>query len=289
MKPSTKRLLLFLAVCAVVIIIIVLIFNVTPEQVSNTEAKITYPPTRDANMALGNPSQAGKTDLNNYLIERPQYTLSYNSSKCEANWVSWHLSIAWKGNTPRSADFKPDNALPKAAYHVNTHDYTNSGFDRGHLCPSDDRDGSVPDNEATFYMDNIIPQAPKNNQQTWKALEDYSRTLAASGNELYIIAGAYGVGGVNKNGELKTSISKHKITVPSNVWKIIVVLPNGPNDVKRINTSTRIIAVDMPNTQAVSNHPWEYYKTSIDNIELQTGYDFLSNVSTQIQDVIEAK
>jgi endonuclease G len=35
-------------------------------------------------------------------------------------------------------------------------------------------------------MTNIIPQAPKNNQITWPALENYSRTLATAGNELSI-------------------------------------------------------------------------------------------------------
>ncbi len=286
MKPSTKNLLLFFAI-AIFIVILIVLLSPSGKQVENAATKVTYPATRDSNMALGNPSQAGKTDKDNYLVERTQYTLSYNNSRGGANWVSWHLSSAWKGDAPRSTDFKSDNDLPKNFYHATTRDYTGSGFDRGHLCPSDDRDGSIGDNEATFLMDNIIPQAPKNNQVTWKALEDYSRELAADGNELYIIAGAYGKGGVNKNGDKKLTIAKGKITVPSNVWKIIVVLPNGPNDVKRINTGTRVIAVDMPNVQSVSAQPWHHYKTTVDAIEEKTKLDFLSTVPVKIQAVIE--
>ncbi|RRB02039.1 hypothetical protein [Larkinella rosea] len=37
-------------------------------------------PTRDANFALGNPSNTNASQENNYLIERPAYRLSYNRS-----------------------------------------------------------------------------------------------------------------------------------------------------------------------------------------------------------------
>ncbi|UPT65929.1 MAG: DNA/RNA non-specific endonuclease [Sphingobacteriales bacterium JAD_PAG50586_3] len=269
--------------------LLIVLFAPATAPVQQAASKITYPPTRDANLALGNPSAANKTDKDNYLVEREQYTLSYNNSRGGANWVSWHLSNAWKGNAARSKEFYPDKTLPQNFYRATSNDYTNSGFDRGHLCPSDDRDGNVTDNEATFLMDNIIPQAPKNNQVTWKALEDYSRQLAAGGNELYIMAGAYGKGGINKNGDKKSTIAKGKITVPSNVWKIIVVLPNGPNDIKRINTSTRVIAVDMPNVQSVTSQPWYHYKTTVDAIEEKTNLDFLSAVPKPIQAVIESR
>ncbi|WP_212768221.1 hypothetical protein [Larkinella sp. C7] len=49
-------------------------------------------PTRDANLALGNPSNANASQENNYLIEHPAYALSYNRSAGIANWCSWHSS-----------------------------------------------------------------------------------------------------------------------------------------------------------------------------------------------------
>lgn len=75
-------------------------------------------------------------------------------------------------------------------WHQNRYtDYTNTSFDRGHLCPSDDRDSTAEENKTTFILANIVPQAPQLNRQSWLRLEDYCRNLVAQGNELYIIAG----------------------------------------------------------------------------------------------------
>lgn len=246
--------------------------------------------TRDNNLAMGNPSGAVTSTSypNNYLMTKTQYSLSYSDSKKTSNWTSWHLSSAWLGSTPRQDNFSADNTLPSTWVRVVTGDYTGSGFDRGHVCPSADRTGSVEDNSATFLMTNMIPQAPNNNQITWANLEDYCRKLVSQGNELYIIAGPWGQGGTGSAGT-KSTISSKNIVVPSHTWKIIVVLPIGNNDVDRVSTSTRMIAVWMPNTQTVNSYHWSYYRTSVDFIESKTGYNFLSTVATSIQDAIESK
>lgn len=246
--------------------------------------------TRDNNMALGNPSGAitSTSYPNNYLMTKTQYTLSYNDSKKTSNWVSWHLSTAWFGTAARQDDFRTDTSLPTSWVKVTGTSYTGSGFDRGHMCPSADRNGSVADNSATFLMTNMVPQSPILNQQTWASLENYCRVLANSGNELYIISGTYGQGGTGSNG-YATSISTINIVVPSYTWKVVVVLPNGSNDVSRITTSTRVIAVLMNNNQTVNSQTWGYYRTSVDHLESLTGYNFLSNVSTSIQSTIESK
>jgi DNA/RNA endonuclease G (NUC1) len=246
-------------------------------------------PTMDDNMAMGNPSGAttSTSDVNNYLMVKPQYALSYNNSKGEANWVSWHLSTAWKGSAVRCDCFYQDSTLPSGYYRAATGNYTGSGFDRGHMCPSDDRDLNDADNMATFKMTNIAPQAPNLNQITWESLESYCRALIYAGNELYVISGGYGSGGTGSAGSAST-IASGNINVPSRYFKVIVVLPVGTNDVNRVTTSTRVIAVDMPNTQTVNSQTWGYYRTSVDAIEAATGYDFLSNVPTGIQSVIES-
>jgi endonuclease G len=242
------------------------------------------------NMALGNPSGAVTSTVyaNNYLMVKPQYALSYNNSKLTCNWVSWYLGSSWLGSAARQDDFRADATLPSGWVQVGATDYSGSGFDRGHMCPSADRTSTTTANSATFLMTNMVPQAPKNNQVTWANLENYSRSLVSAGYELYIISGVYGQGGTGSNGTYST-ISSKNIVVPAYVWKIIVVLPVGTNDISRISSSTRVIAVWMPNTQTVSSQAWGYYRTTVDYIESKTGYDFLSNVSTAIQSAIESK
>lgn len=243
------------------------------------------------NLMLGNPSLAVNSELsaNNYLMVKPQFCLSYNNSKQTMNWTSWHVYSGDLGSVSRQDDFRADPALPSSWYHVTDNDYQYSiyGFDRGHMCPSADRTSSAANNSATFLMTNMIPQAPNNNQQTWSDLENYCRSLVNNGNELYIISGPYGQGGASAKGTFNVLASG--VTVPSQTWKIVVVLPNGNNDLSRINASTRVIAVVMPNTQACSSYSWSHYKVSVDAVESLTGYDFLSNLSSDIQSVIEAK
>jgi endonuclease G, mitochondrial len=242
--------------------------------------------TKDGNLAMGNPSGAG-TSYSNYLINKSQYSMSYNSYRGTPNWVSWHLSSAWLGSTPRQDDFRADNSLPTAFYRVTPADYTGSGFDRGHNTPSADRTLTVTDNSATFLMSNMIPQAPTNNQQTWANLENYCRKLVSQGNELYIIMGNYGTGGTGSAG-YKTTLAGGKVTVPNRIWKVIVVLPVGTGDAARVTTSTRVIAIDTPNSTSISSD-WGGYRTTVDAIESKMGYNLLSNVSSTVQSVIEAR
>lgn len=238
------------------------------------------------NMALGNPSNAtaDMANADNYLMIKPQYTLSYNNTKHIPNWVSWHVDSTNLGLVDRQNNFRSDSTLPVSWYHVTPADYKNSGFDKGHQCPSGDRTDDSQNNSATFLMTNMIPQAPKNNEITWKNLEDYSRTLVQAHNELYIICGVSGQGGIGKKGSALT-VGKN-VVVPANTWKIIVVVPTKSHVV---TDSTRVITVLMPNTQDCSKQPWGKYRVSVDSIEEITKYDFLSNLPEAIQKVLEAK
>jgi DNA/RNA endonuclease G (NUC1) len=231
---------------------------------------VAAPPNPAENLALGNPSNA-VTDLgqlNNYLMVKSQYVLSYNCAKGEANWVSWHLDSTWLGTAPRQDDYRADPAVPQGCYQVQGSDYSGSGFDRGHLTPSADRTSSIPDNSATFLMTNFIPQAPANNQGPWEELESYLRTLVGQGNEIYIIAGGYGQGGVGSNGAA-TTVANGRVVVPAYTWKIAVVLPNRQD-----------IGI---------NTPWRNFITNVKQIEANTGLNFFTNVRPQMRQILKIK
>lgn len=243
-------------------------------------------PGRDSNITFGNPSDAGSGSTN-YYLSKPDFILSYNNNRGTANWVSWHLSSAWTGNTPRCNCFKRDTSLPSNFFRATSSDYTNSGFDRGHLCPSADRNGSAGSNENTFYMTNIAPQAPDNNQRSWANFENYLRSLTLEGNEVHIIAGVAGSGGTGRNGFANT-IDNGNITVPDSFWKVAIILPNGTNDITRVTTSTRVIAINVPNDQGINTN-WTQFRTSVNAIESITGYDLFENIPNSIESVLESR
>ena len=238
--------------------------------------------TASNHLLLGNPSQAtnNPSNANNYLIERPQYVLSYSQERGIANWVSWQLNKSWLGSIDRQNDFRADDDLPQGWDKITPTDYNNSGYDRGHLAPSADRTNSIANNSATFLMTNIIPQAPDNNRGPWSELEQYGRSLVDQGKELYIIAGGSGKKGL---------IAKGKLVVPKETWKIIVVLDQPGAGIQGINANTRVIAVSMPNNQGIKTKNWQSFRVSVDQLEKATGYDFLNAIDANIQKSLESK
>lgn len=258
---------------------------------SFTVATGTAPPyPSSVHLTMGNPSNAG-FDPSNYLMDKPEFTVSYNRDLGRPNWVSWHLSDEWIGSLTRVDTFRPDPQIPSSWYRVQSFDFSGSGFDRGHMTPNADRDKetSTPINQATFLMSNMVAQAPGNNQGPWAALEGYLRTLVDAGNELYIVSGPNGVGGSGSNGGTTNTLADGHVTVPSSTWKVALVLPkDAGDDVARVNCSARTIAVIMPNLDSIRPNPWENYLTTVDAVEALTGYDFFSTLPEPYQRCIEA-
>jgi endonuclease G, mitochondrial len=251
-----------------------------------------YPPS--VHLAMGNPSGA-TADTGapaNYLMEKPEYALSYNRDLGRPNWGSWHLSDDWVGTLARVDTFRPDPEVPPDWYRVQAFDFSGSGFDRGHMTPNADRDKetSIPINQATFLMSNIVAQAPGNNQGPWAAFETYLRTLVdVDHDELYIVAGPAGMGGIGSLGGVTNTIAGGHVRVPAATWKVALVLPKDDgNDLARITCTTRTIAVIMPNDDGIRPNPWETYLTNVDAVETLTGYDLFSNVPPPLQQCIEA-
>ena len=242
----------------------------------------------NSNMLFGNPSNANATSPENYLLDLKYYTQSYSRSRAIPNWVSWHLDATTTNNTADRLDnFAGFNALPPDYFVVQANSYVGSGFDRGHNCPSADRSSSREANSATFLMTNMVPQAPKNNQRTWGNFEAYLRKQVDAGNEVYVIMGNYGSGGIGSKGAA-TTICNGNIAVPAYLWKIAVILPAGDHDLERINAETRIIAISTANINTI-DPDWKQYRVTVNDIEKATGYDLLTALPERLQTILEQR
>lgn|GEM_PF-639984 len=235
-------------------------------------------------MQLGNPSAAGTDPVanrTNFLIQRAQFAQGYNDTTREPNWVAWDLTSGDVGSAGRSSSFFQDTTLPAGFYQVLPTDYSGSGFDRGHMCPSADRTVTRADNDVVFFMSNMIPQAPDNNQGVWASFETYSRSLADLGNEVLIIAGPSGFAG---------STIASGVGIPGYTWKIAVVVPLGAGTaLSRVDANTRVIAIKIPNTAGVRSTPWQNFVTSAAQIQTDTGYTFFTDVNPTIAAALRAK
>jgi len=233
---------------------------------------------RIAHLPFGNPSNAtaDAANIDNYLLTHDGFTLSYNNTRGTLNWIAWRTAAVDLGERRERPLFRPDLSLPPNFRRVQYYDYAGSGYDRGHMVPAADRFADEARMNETFLMTNIVPQTDDLNQFVWNKLESYVRGAVRRRTDAYMIAGVYG--------------EKHRIrdrvTVPTNIWKVVVLLPPGSNE---ITDATRIIAVDVPNIDGIAKSRWQQYVTTVRAIEEKTGYDLFSQLPREMQDRIEPR
>jgi endonuclease G len=230
-------------------------------------------------VALGIPSDADQSD--DVILDEHDFVLSFNPRLLNPNWVAWQLDSRYLGGVRRRDDFRADESLPASATRVTPRDYLHSGYDRGHLCPSADRTATEQMNSLTFLMTNMVPQVHELNAGPWERLEDHARDLAKkAGVELYIVAGPI-------FDPIPKTIGRG-VAVPSATYKVIVVLSTG-QDATHVTRDTPVISVVIPNEARVSGHPWNEFTTTVDDVERQSGYDFLKAVADDVEVALEAK
>lgn len=119
-----------------------------------------------------------------------RYSVEYDTTLKIPRRVTWDLCSDDIGTVKRisSMKFYPDDDIPGST--AKPSDYTNTGYDRGHMCPAADRSCSRRTMMATFSMANIAPQVPALNRGAWKRIEDACRRYARGGHPVTIIADA---------------------------------------------------------------------------------------------------
>ena len=153
---------------------------------------------------------------------------------------------------------------------------------------------------TTFITSNILPM-PQNVNKRWGGLETYLTDLVYEHNkEVYIIAG----GDEKPFGKLND-----KIIIPKNIWKIVLILDKPGLGISDVTENALAFGIYLPNTQDYTengdrdrirnlSYPWRYKFNFNDKevglfdvrtLEEKTGYNFFSNIPTEIQDAIESR
>lgn len=112
----------------------------------------------------------------------------------------------------RSNQFYEEARLPFAERSLLS-DYRGSGYDRGHNAPAGDMNNERSMAQS-FSLANMMPQARQNNQGIWaKNVEEPTRAyVKRSVGNIYVFTGSTGSIG---------SIGKSKVTIPSNLFKLV--------------------------------------------------------------------
>lgn len=79
--------------------------------------------------------------------------------------------------------FKSDDTIP-TKYKTKYSNYTNSGFDRGHIQSDASFDSDLKRLESTYLMSNITPQYPNTNRKSYLEVEKRERELVNEFNNI---------------------------------------------------------------------------------------------------------
>ena len=212
----------------------------------------------------------------------PTYSLEYSYKYKHSYWIAYRFDNTTGGNVGRNEAYKPDPELP-SQYAAKHNDYTNSGYTRGHLCASSDRQYSKEANQQTFYMSNISPQCGNGFNQSgsaWNTGEDkvqaWGYNISRSTDTLYVVKG-----GTIGEGMIKGYI-KNEIAIPKYFF-MAVLFRSGDN--------YKAIGFYMPH-ENLKDDPDKKdpkkYLMSIDALEQETGIDFFHNLPDNIENTVEA-
>jgi endonuclease G len=209
------------------------------------------------------------------VFVRKGYIMGFDPTRRIPSWVSFHIKPAYCETPKREGRFKSFRNDPDIANEGSDDEYTNSGFDRGHLAPygimGGDRDGdgnvadldaaqSDEDDELTIkqsnFMSNITPQDKNFNQggALWFILERWIQDkLIPKATDVWVIAGCI------HNGRSTESIGPAKdIHVPPMFFQVVAIQQEGGD-------APLVLAFLFP-----------HYRTKGQSIE-----DFLTTVDTR--------
>lgn len=226
------------------------------------------------------------------------YALEWDNTKRHANWVAFTFDTTTSAdNVKRTDAWSVDPKLP-AEMQVQESDHKNDGFDKGHLCASEDRVYLKEANEQTFYYSNISPQLNDFNGGFWGKLEARVQTWGRS-----TTTGTYDKVYVTKGGTLNkllknfkgTTVDGGTPTTDANGFTIhglacpeyyYMAVLSQKDDV------FHAIAFLVPHKEGMTRNPssdeLKEYVVSVDKLEEETGIDFFCNLPDVLENEVEA-
>ncbi len=206
-----------------------------------------------------------ETSRSGQLIVHTGYTVQYDADFKTPQWVAWSLTAEQaQGTVPREKDFYPDPDVKGAKAY--TKDYSNSGYDRGHMAPAGDMKWSASAMKESFYLSNVCPQNRNLNRGDWKELEELERDWALSHGVVNIAAGPI------YYTSTPTRIGNNKVAVPDAFFKVILVdYPDAPK------------AYGFIFKNEAGSRPLTSYQRSVNEVEEATGMDFFPGLSEKIE------
>ncbi len=209
------------------------------------------------------------------FLENDSYAVGFSLTRKEPLWAAYCLK---SGVVPHSVT-RPKNkrfdADARVAVPLTHDDYTNSGFDRGHMAPSDAIGQWYGDDAqiSTFIVTNICPQAPSLNQQTWAGLETAETAVfARMDGQTYVICGPI-------FGPTPQVIGTNHVAVPDAFYRVIVHSNVGHTDV---------LALVLPQSVGGQGHTLSEFVVTVDQIEASTGLDFFAALPDDLEERLES-
>ena len=216
----------------------------------------------------GTPLAASASDF--IPLERAGYILCYNPATRLPVWVAWHLTAAHTDGaySRKGLKFAEDEAVPMPR--ATNMDYVNSGYDRGHICPSGDNRWSREAQVQSFLYTNCCPQLHNLNTGDWRELEEKCRVWARQYGEIYIVSGP-----LLFNKKHKT-IGKNKVVVPEAFFKVVLRMQDEPKAIGFIYRNEH------------SDKRMSSYVNTVDDVERLTGLDFFPALPDNVEQKVEA-
>jgi endonuclease G len=208
------------------------------------------------------------TSTTGQIIKHSYYTVSYSEKDEQPEWVAYKITNASiNDHIVRTNDYREDPFVKTGS--ASPYDYSESGYDMGHLAPAKTMSRNLTSMSESFYLSNICPQTPAFNRGIWKRLEEKVRYWSEMNDSIYEVTGPildHPIGHIGKN----------NVTVPRAFYKTLLGFKNG---------KIKGIGFIMPNEK--SQKSIYSYAVSIDEIEKITGIDFYNQLDNSIQDLAE--